>query len=161
MVCSTGAREDLWRLWPWWTLRCNTYIECIVTHCFLTTLELICPCISSSWNKAQFWSSRELCSIYLKVVPFWLRPYSPCENSLDISVWFWEQTVSSKASCEAIGHSSGSRGCFTETVPVQPLAHSFGLGCTYWKQDKKTFGLDPLGLSWFFCLFVCFYAGWF
>lgn len=110
----------------------------------------------SPGTKLSFGTLQALLDVYFKVVPFWLRPCSSCENSLDISVRFCEQTVSTEAGCEKpSAHSSGKRGCFTETGPVQPLAHSFGLGYAYSKQDKKTFGLDPLGLSCF-CLFVCF-----
>ena len=62
-------------------------------------------------TKLSFGTLQALLGVYFKVVPFWLRPSSPCENSLDISVGFCEQTVSTEAGCEAIGPFLWTRVC--------------------------------------------------
>ena len=38
---------------------------------------------------------------------------------------------------KALAHSFGNRGCFTETVPLQPPVHSFGKGTILWQLAEK------------------------
>ena len=66
------------------------------------------------------------------------RPCSIWQYLFGNLMSFLDKTVSTKADCKAVSQSLRNRGYFTETVPLQSLAHSFEVGAVIWKLTEES-----------------------
>lgn len=82
-----------------------------------------------------------------KVLSFRLRLYPICKYSVVTRISFKIRSFQLKLA--SLLPVSLRVSCFSKTVPVQMMTHSFVVGAILWKLVKKVFGLIPLESRYF------------